>query len=128
MSWLKQRLFMRDERLYLQDICDAADAVGQFLKDVSKEDLLDSDMLQSAIIQKFSVIGEAAARVSEEIKSRHPSIKWKQIIGMRNILIHKYFAVDWEFIWVTAIERVPELNRQIRELLKSEFPGEKKVE
>jgi uncharacterized protein with HEPN domain len=51
-------------------------------------------MLRSAVVQKLAIIGEAAARVSEEIKTRQPHVPWPRIVAFRNILIHAYFGID----------------------------------
>jgi len=66
---------------------------------------------------------EAAARVSDETKKSHPHIPWRQARGMRNLLVHAYFAVDWDIIWKTATVSVPQLQAQIAELLETESEG-----
>ncbi|MBA2333442.1 MAG: HepT-like ribonuclease domain-containing protein [Pyrinomonadaceae bacterium] len=113
---------MRDERLYLQDIRDAAGSIEQFLKHVSETDFLGSDLLQSAVIQKFLVIGEAASKISEGVKFRNSDIQWKKIIGIRNILVHVYFAVNWGLIWKTVSDDIPVLKERITSILQSEYP------
>lgn len=113
---------MRDEGLYLEDILDATRSIEQFLKHVSKADFLESDLLQSAVLQKLSVIGEAASKVSKQLKSRYPDVQWKKMIGARNVLIHMYFAADWDVIWKTAKNDIPVLNERIDSVLRREFP------
>jgi uncharacterized protein with HEPN domain len=112
---------MRDERLYLEDILEAAKSIETFLKNHTKEDLVASDLLQSAIIQKFSVIGEASSRISRGLKSRFPQVEWRKIIGIRNIMVHAYFAVDWNLIWETVNVDLPVLIEQIDEIILTEF-------
>lgn len=122
---------MRDERLYLQDIRDATISIREFLEGVSETDFLGSDLLQSAVMQKFSVIGEAASKISKELKSRNPDIEWKKIIGIRNIIVHVYFAVNWSLVWKTVNDDIPVLNERIILILEGEFPvpnGESQIE
>jgi uncharacterized protein with HEPN domain len=81
---------------------------------------LGDDLVRSAILHKLTVIGEAAVRVSAELKARHPEVPWGDIVGFRNIAVHAYFSVDWGIVWVTATEEVPQLESQVRAILASE--------
>jgi uncharacterized protein with HEPN domain len=112
---------MRREKLYLTDIVDAADAIGRFIASPEEERFLKDDLLQSAVLQKLIVIGEASARLPQEFKNGHTGIPWSRIAAFRNILVHEYFAVDWEVIWVAATEDVPTLSRADRGILAQEY-------
>jgi uncharacterized protein with HEPN domain len=110
---------MRPERLYLSDIVEAADAIRRFLVDVdTEESFYEDELRQSAVLQKLIVIGEAAARLSAEFKQQHPEIEWNDIAAFRNIAVHAYFSITWSIVWETVMEDVPQLRRQIVELLK----------
>lgn len=113
---------MRSELLYLVDIYLAATAIDEFMIGVEKEVFLSSDLLQSAVLQKLTVIGEGVARLSEEIKERYPEVDWKSITGMRNVIVHVYFSINWEIIWVAATENMDSLQEHIRQILSTEFP------
>jgi uncharacterized protein with HEPN domain len=94
------------------------EAIHRFLLDVPCEDsFYGDDLRQSAILQKLIVIGEAAARLSDEFKAQHPDIEWTEIVAFRNITVHAYFSIAWEIVWVTATQDVPRLRRQMVELL-----------
>ncbi len=108
---------MRPETLYLTDIVEAADAIDRFLDQVARERFLESELLQSAVLQKFIMIGEAAAHLPTDLRSQHPEILWSSVIGLRNIAIHEYFSINWEIIWVTATQDVPALRRQVAAIL-----------
>lgn len=110
---------MRRDRLYLIDILEAADAIARFLVGVSKQQFLSSDLLQSAVLQKLSMIGEASARLSAETKARASDIPWTDIVGFRNIAVHAYFNVDWSIVWIAATEDAPSIQAQIRPLLSA---------
>jgi uncharacterized protein with HEPN domain len=90
---------MRHEDLYLTDILEAADHIADFIHGVDFDRFQDSELLRSAVVQKLSVIGEAAARLSADLKACHPEVPWPQIISFRNILVHAYFGIDWEVVW-----------------------------
>ena len=72
-----------------------------------------SELVRSAVVQKPTVIGEAAVRVSEELKSRHLQMPWRQIVAFRNILVHAYFGMEWDVVWRAAVNRCPVLREQI---------------
>ena len=93
----------------LQDILVAARLIQKFVTEITKESFLDDDLRYSAVIRHIEVIGEAAKRVSSEFKAQYPKIKWRSMIGMRNILIHAYDEVDLEEVWETAVVSIPEL-------------------
>lgn len=116
---------MRPERLYLSDIVEATQAIRRFLSGITADHFQGDELLQSAVLQKLIVLGEAAGRLSSEFCSRHPEVDWKGIVGFRNIAVHSYFSVDWSIVWVTATEEAPELGRQVGEILArpDEVPG-----
>ena len=115
---------MRPEALYLTDIVEAADAVAEFLQGVERDSFLGNELLRSAVLQKLSVIGEAAARLSGEFTACHPEVEWADIIAFRNIVVHAYFNVDWSIVWVAATEDAPLLQERIVRILQAEYPDE----
>ena len=108
---------MRTEKLYLADIVEAADAIARFLSDSTRADFLKDELRQSAVLQKFVIIGEAASRVSESLRAQYPDVPWKRAIGLRNISAHVYFSVKWDIIWTTATRDIPSLRVQVATIL-----------
>ncbi len=113
---------MRDEALYLDDILEAGQQLQRFLNGVREEKFLEDDLLQSAVLQKLTVIGEAAARVSEATKIRYPQINWKSIVGFRNIAVHVYYELDWKIVWKTATSQIETLSTRVAEIIENDFP------
>jgi uncharacterized protein with HEPN domain len=72
------------------------------------------------MVYHLTLIGKAAARLSPGVRDRHPEIPWPRVIGMRNILVHGYFAIDLEEVWVTVEQRVPVLQNQIETILRGD--------
>ena len=112
---------MRRESLYLSDMVAAADYIGEFIRGADLEVFQSSEMLRSAVIQKLATIGEAASRLSEDLRVRHPEVPWPQIIAFRNILVHEYFGIDWDVVWRAAKNRCPILRDQVAGILLAEF-------
>jgi len=108
---------MRPDDLYLRDIMAAAAAIERFLKGAEQRQFMNDELLQSAVLQKLTVIGEAAARISPELRSAHPEVEWQLAASLRNIVVHAYFAVDWSTIWQTAVQDVPALSRKVAPIL-----------
>jgi uncharacterized protein with HEPN domain len=113
---------MRREKLYLDDIVQASQDIQKFLADVTKESFLENDLLRSAVLNKLTIIGEAAARLRKEFKAAHPEVPWEEIVAFRNFAVHAYFAVNWSIVWTAATKNTPVLRDMIAEILAREFP------
>ena len=114
---------MRRERLYLTDIVEATDHIAAFIASTDYEGFQNSEMVRSAVVQKLAIIGEAAARVSEGMKSRHPEVPWPQIIAFRNISCPRIFRHRLEGSLPAARNRCPVLREQVAGILVAEFSG-----
>lgn len=79
-----------------------------------------SEILQRAFARSLEVIGEAAKNINEEYRLKHRSVDWKMMAGMRDVLIHKYFGVDYGIVWDVVENKIPELKKQIVKLLEEE--------
>ena len=112
---------MRREELYLRDIVEAADFVAQFVDGLDRPAFQQSELIRSAVAHKLSIVGEAAARMPEEVRSRHPEIPWPKIVGFRNIMVHAYFGIDWDGVWRAATRERPALKVQIELVHEAEF-------
>jgi uncharacterized protein with HEPN domain len=112
---------MRREKLYLRDILEAADHIAEFVRDIDFPAFQKSELVRSAVVQKLAVIGEAAARISAEPKTRSPHIPWSKIVALRNIVVHAYFGVDWNEVWRTVQHDCPVLREQVAAILTREF-------
>lgn len=114
---------MRPERLYLSDILEAAANVALHIEERSRDDFIADRTVRAAVLHELTVIGEAASRVPATLRDRYPSVPWADVVAFRNIVVHEYFGLSWPLVWETATRDVPDLERQISEIVRSEFPG-----
>lgn len=104
----------KDYRILLIHILECADKVEEYTKDITKEKFLKDTQIQDAVMRRIEIIGEAVKNVSQEVKDKYPDIPWKQMAGMRDILIHEYFGVDLELTWKVAKEDILVLRNKIK--------------
>ena len=103
----------------LIDIERAARRVLRYTDNISRVDLEVNDEKLSAILYQIAVIGEATKRLSQDLRQQHPEIPWREIAGMRNMLIHKYDQVDFDVIWDVVESKLPQLLTLLEPLLPS---------
>lgn len=108
---------MRDYNLYLKDILSAIDSIDSFVARMDLETFQADDKTSSAVVQKLEVIGEAAKQIPEEIRQKHSDIPWREMAGMRDKLIHFYFGIDYQLVWKTIQERLPQIRPVIQKIL-----------
>jgi uncharacterized protein with HEPN domain len=107
----------RDYIDYLHDILDAMEKVQQFVKDISYEKFSKDDKTIFAVVRALEIIGEATKNIPGETRTENPDIPWKDMAGMRDILIHEYFGVDIETVWLTVTKKIPEIKPLIKKIM-----------
>jgi uncharacterized protein with HEPN domain len=109
----------KGDRARVLHILDAIDEIEFYNKDTDFEKFCRTSIIRFASIKQIEIVGEAANHISEETRNTFPDIPWKNIIGLRNILIHEYFGIDAKIIWDIIQFNLPALKKQMQELLKS---------
>ena len=97
------------DRVRLQHMLEAAQEALSFAKGKTCADLESNRMLAHALVECLRVAGEAARQVSAETRQEYPAIPWRDVIGMRNLLVHEYFKIDYDVVWQTVKEDLPSL-------------------
>jgi uncharacterized protein with HEPN domain len=112
----------RPEDLYLADIVEACYDVRTFVGGRSADEWYADKVSRYAVLARVTVLGEAANRLSADLRTRYPGVPWREIVGFRNVAVHEYFAVEWNVVWRIAVHRLPELADYVITILTAEYP------
>ena len=112
---------MRRGDAYLLDMLLAARDAVEFARGLTYAEFECSRLHQNAIVKPVEVIGEAVSWLSLDFKDAHPEIAWREIVGMRNRLVHVYFDIDVGLVWETVQNDIPSLIAQIEPLVPGEI-------
>ena len=110
---------MQRDAEYLIDILEAAKLVLVYVKEKTKEDFFNDSQCQDAVIRRLEIIGEAARRISDKTRSQFPDMPWKDMIGMRNFMIHEYDDVDLFMVWETVQTDMPLLINVVENIIQT---------
>lgn len=118
---------MRDDRERLLDILEAIERINRYA--VRGRAAFESDeLIQAWMVQQLLIVGEAASRVSESTCALAPGVPWRQIVALRNRLVHVYFSTDLDLVWSVIERDVTPLRKEVERVLEllgpSNPPGE----
>jgi uncharacterized protein with HEPN domain len=104
---------LKDELVFIHHILDEADYLINKSTGLTYDDFIGDETLKRAFARSLEIIGEASKNISEPFRLKHPDIKWKDIAGLRDKLIHQYFGVDWHILWEIIKTNIPELRNKL---------------
>jgi uncharacterized protein with HEPN domain len=107
----------KDPHVYLLHIRDALESIGRYTVK-GKNHFLADTKTQDAVIYKLAVIGEAVKRLPKSVRDAYPSVPWRSIAGLRDIVIHEYDGTDVAQIWGIIVKDVPGLQRAVTAMLR----------
>ena len=107
---------MSGDEVYLRHILDAIHRIESYISK-GRESFLSDQMPQDAVMRQLEVIGEAVKQISAATRQARPHVRWRDIAGMRDILIHQYFAVDVEQVWEVTQRDLLELRQEVERML-----------
>src|SRR3989338_38166 len=108
----------RSYKDFLQDIFDAMNKAQSFVSSMEYEVFKNDDKTAYAVVRALEVIGEATKHVPENLRQKYPGVPWQDMAGMRDVLIHAYFGVDIETVWLTVTEKISQIKPLIEKVLK----------
>jgi len=108
----------RDLLIYLEDISESSELISTYIANISEEFFYYSPEKQDAVLRRIQIIGEAAKHIPQDYREKWNHIPWKEIAGMRDILVHEYFGITLSMIWKLAVEDIPKLKQQIDKIIR----------
>lgn len=104
---------------FLEDILYSLEKIFKYTDNIDFDEFISNDMIKDAVERNFEIIGEAVKNLPEEFRANYPQIPFKQIAGMRDKLIHDYFGVDYEIVWKTIQDKLPQFYNEIKTIKKT---------
>lgn len=108
----------KDPKIFLEHILENIEKIENGINGMTEIEFSKDVNTQDATLRRIEVIGEAVRNLPDSFRKKHSKIPWKNIAGMRDILIHKYFGVDMDLVWKIANSDVPKLKKQIIKILE----------
>jgi uncharacterized protein with HEPN domain len=99
----------REPKVFLEYILMAIDKIQKYTKNMDYESFLDNELVCDAVIKNILMIGEAAKNIPQEIRQKNSQIEWSKIAGVRDMMIHGYFSVNYRIVWDVVINKIPVL-------------------
>ena len=108
---------MRRDVLLLEEMIQAAVQAVALVEGVAVEDLASDRIRRDALLWNFTVLGEAAAQLSAELKQEFAEVAWRQPARLRNRIVHGYWSIDLDVVHATAQEQLPGFTADLRRVL-----------
>jgi len=102
----------RTDKEFLLDIQEAIRRIELYIKGLNYQDFLQKIETQDAVVRNLEIIGEAVKNISSNLKGKYEDIQWREIAGMRDKIIHFYFGVNWDIVWQTVKDKLPQLKEK----------------
>lgn len=106
------------DKIRLQHALDAIEIIGEYVSKADLKIFSENSMMRDACIRQLQVIGESCRNISHELREQYPEIPWRQIVGLRIIVIHEYFGVDEQVIWEVIQNDLPAFKLQVARIIK----------
>jgi uncharacterized protein with HEPN domain len=99
--------------LRIEDILNSIEKIEEYTKNMTLAEFTKNQLIIDAVVRNFEILGEASKHIPLSVQKSYPHIPWKQMVEMRNFLIHEYTGVDISTVWQTARNHLPTLKKQL---------------
>ena len=103
---------------HLRHIDECIEHINDYLRGKSFEDMKANIMCYHAVVYNIMIIGEAANLLTKEFRAKHPEVPWRDIVDMRNVLVHGYINTNATLIWTTYTNDLPMLQEQVAQYIE----------
>ncbi len=110
----------REFILYLEDMFQSMNRIKEYLGDLDFRQFKMTYIVVDAVIRNFEIIGEASKKIPSVIQEKYPEIPWRKMYGLRNLIAHEYFGVDYEMIWEIAKANLPKNRDDLQIIIEKE--------
>ena len=110
---------------YLDDILEAARNRGEDTNGLSYTEFIADRRRRDAVVRNFEIIGEATKKLPDDLKVQYPSVAWKQVAGLRDVIAHGYFHIDYEILWGIITNTLPKFKTEVIKIKKTEQQKER---
>lgn len=110
----------REFILYLEDMLQSMERINEYLGDLDFRKFKINYLVVDAIIRNFEIIGEASKNIPNDIQKKYPKIPWRKMVGLRNLIAHEYFGIDYEMIWEIAKNNLPQNRNDLKIMIEKE--------
>jgi len=110
----------REFILYLEDMVQSMERIEEYLGDLDFKKFKMTYIVVDAVIRNFEIIGEASTKIPTNIQEKYPEIPWRKMYGLRNLITHEYFGIDYEMIWEIATKNLPQNRKDLQKIVEKE--------
>lgn len=111
----------RDIEVNLDDILESINLVEEYVKGIDEDEFTGNIQLQDAVVRRFEIIGEAAKQIPDDIREQYSHIPWREMAGLRDVLIHHYFGVSVNRIWRLIKNELYQVKEDISKIVTELF-------
>ncbi len=104
----------RDWRVYLADMVAGCEKVLRFTAGMTRAEFFEDEKTHDAVVRNIQIVGEGAKHIPLEVRQKMPDVEWRKMAGMRDLIVHAYFGIDPDILWLTVETKIPELLRTLR--------------
>jgi len=108
----------RDWTLFLKDIHTHSKKIRTYTKDLSMQEFFKDSKTYDAVMRNIQIIGEAIKLLPADVRKQHTNVDWKKAAGLRDMVVHEYFGINKDIIWDVIQNKIPELEREVKIILK----------